>query len=833
MIKIRVRPPQPVKVGTDTAYLYDPSIVDAEVQQAKDWATKTDGMVEEDGVEVDYSAKAYAVGGTGTTTNNAKYYAEQAGLSATSASSSATSASNSAISASADAGTATTKAGEAATSATNASNSATSASNSATTASDKATIATTQAGIATTAANTATTQAGIATSKATEASGYSSSANVSAQHASTSETNASIWAEGSDGQVALLGGEKSSKGWAARAKEIVDSIGSVLRYKGSVNTRADLPTTGQVIGDMYNILSDGSNVVWNGSDWDDISGIVDLSEYRKAAAQDTIDAGKVPTSRTVNGKALSSDVTLTYTDVGALPDSTVIPTVNNPTITLTQGGVTKGTFTLNQSSNKTIDFDATGATGANTSLSNLTSTGKNIGNWSTNVSNCITEIPQDINLTLENGILTLKTGSKYYRPNGNQYLTTTDKTSSSTSASNGKHLLVIDSGGAIAPAFTDISGPTEPTTPTNGMTWYDTTNNVIKRYWGGTWFGNYSVPIAIISCFNGSYTSIDKVFNGAGYIGHHAFVLPGVTVLVADKYNSDGTLKSIKHTNSSLLISSFGAYTSSGYMIFQNGSIFKPDVYSGFFFQNETPTLTQNKYEYWWCPKDNKWYGHTNTQTSWLERDIVIVGEYGKTSSAFTSFDIRQPVRLATTEMLDTKANDSDVVKLAGNQTIAGTKTFSSTISGSISGNAGTVTNGVYTTGTQTITGDKTFSGAVTLGSSATATTPSAGDNSTSVATTAWLNGEKETIDGWCMPDYNSATQITLPYTATKNGYILRNVYGSSYVHLELGDSGIISYAGAGGNYNSVMIPLAKGDSVSLNASGGTYYIYFIPCKGE
>jgi hypothetical protein len=45
------------------------------------------------------------------------------------------------------------------------------------------------------------------------------------------------------------------------------------------------------------------------------------------------------------------------------------------------------------------------------------------------------------------------------------------------------------------------------------------------------------------------------------------------------------------------------------------------------------------------------------------------------------------------------KAEDSTVVKLTGNQTIAGTKTFSSTISGSITGNAGTATNGVVTTG--------------------------------------------------------------------------------------------------------------------------------------
>lgn len=39
-----------------------------------------------------------------------------------------------------------------------------------------------------------------------------------------------------------------------------------------------------------------------------------------------------------------------------------IPTVNNPTITFTQGGATKGTITLNQSSNQTIALDAGGST---------------------------------------------------------------------------------------------------------------------------------------------------------------------------------------------------------------------------------------------------------------------------------------------------------------------------------------------------------------------------------------------------------------------------------------------------------------------------------------
>lgn len=39
------------------------------------------------------------------------------------------------------------------------------------------------------------------------------------------------------------------------------------------------------------------------------------------------EVGAVPTSRTVNGKALSSNISLSASDVSALPDSTVIPTV--------------------------------------------------------------------------------------------------------------------------------------------------------------------------------------------------------------------------------------------------------------------------------------------------------------------------------------------------------------------------------------------------------------------------------------------------------------------------------------------------------------------------
>lgn len=47
-------------------------------------------------------------------------------------------------------------------------------------------------------------------------------------------------------------------------------------------------------------------------------------------------------------------------DYSLLANTPTIPTVNNPTITITQGGVTKGSFTLNQASGDTINLDAGG-----------------------------------------------------------------------------------------------------------------------------------------------------------------------------------------------------------------------------------------------------------------------------------------------------------------------------------------------------------------------------------------------------------------------------------------------------------------------------------------
>lgn len=59
------------------------------------------------------------------------------------------------------------------------------------------------------------------------------------------------------------------------------------------------------------------------------------------------------------GEAVQADWNETDSeDPAFIKNKPTIPTVNNPTVTIKQGGTTKGTFTLNQGSAATIDLDA-------------------------------------------------------------------------------------------------------------------------------------------------------------------------------------------------------------------------------------------------------------------------------------------------------------------------------------------------------------------------------------------------------------------------------------------------------------------------------------------
>ena len=192
---------------------------------------------------------------------------------------------------------------------------------------------------------------------------------------------------------------------ASDVKSYVDSavntsLSSVLKYKGSC-TYAELPEE-PVEGDVWNVtdahdnVPAGTNYAWNGESWDALAGSVDLSPYLTSAIasstyatkteltsglagkantshkhviadvtdlQSALDA-KVPTTRTVNGKALSANVVIGGGDIvvggeGDYAEDTVQEAINalktavngkvdtNTTYTFANG--TDGSFTVTPS----------------------------------------------------------------------------------------------------------------------------------------------------------------------------------------------------------------------------------------------------------------------------------------------------------------------------------------------------------------------------------------------------------------------------------------------------------------------------------------------------
>lgn len=100
----------------------------------------------------------------------------------------------------------------------------------------------------------------------------------------------------SGGKISVKNGTTNQKGVVQLSSATDDTsttkaaTPSALEYKGSKDTYADLPTTGNKKGDVWNIVNAdaahgvnaGDNVAWNGTTWDVLAGTMDLSAYMLA-----------------------------------------------------------------------------------------------------------------------------------------------------------------------------------------------------------------------------------------------------------------------------------------------------------------------------------------------------------------------------------------------------------------------------------------------------------------------------------------------------------------------------------------------------------------------
>ena len=229
----------------------------------------------------------------------------------------------------------------------------------------------------------------------------------------------------------------------------------------------------------------------------------------------------------------ASNITEGTLPVSVLPD---IPKDKLPDIEITdlpESGVTADTYaypssvTVNSQGQVTaIEAGAPGANNANQDLSNLSETGEKHFINKTQITNCILEIPQVVDLQLNGEVLTVKSGTKLYDASGTVATLNNDRTVTLTLTTKTQCYVLINK---------STQGITTANVTDSRLTFTD--NKVI--------FADveYYLPLGLVTRDVAGKSTLDQVFNGSGYILNNCFILPNVKGLYPNYRNEDGTLK--------------------------------------------------------------------------------------------------------------------------------------------------------------------------------------------------------------------------------------------------------------------------------------------------
>ena len=452
---------------------------------------------------------------------------------------------------------------------------------------------------------------------------------------------------------------------------------------------------------------------------------------------------------------------------------------------------------------------------ANTSLSNLVDAGKNISNWSSNVTNCITNIPQDIKLELNNGTLTLKAGSILTDPiDGTQRTTTEDK--SGTLTTNGQYIVFADriSGAlqlnvnySVARVGSGFSLPADGSTYS---VFYHANDRTIYLWNNTSWVvWEVALPLGIITVSDNAIYKIDEIFNGFGYIGSSWFLLPKLTGFIPDGFNADGTLKNIKAVVNNLNIETMIGGPDQKKIILgisSTGIINAAGVYK--YIESENINTDQN-----------------------IRWNCVAIAKYDNTNGKISRAVLKKTFH----------ADDyNDSVHKTGAETIDGVKTFTDTI---IKTNTVLAKKNVDNSYMEFYGGTNYNKGAYFRANGKDfAEAPGsficcANDGVTFRNLTGYINGELWWDDqrvltsgsAYGYPNYSAVVQIQSGWTATSNGIVFGGAtYGDNMNARIVVNGHIVFYvttAHSGNSYGNAVV--SKGDVITVQ--GGTYY--FAPMK--
>ena len=313
-----------------------------------------------------------------------------------------------------------------------------------------------------------------------------------------------------------------------------------------------------------------------------------------------------------------------------------------------------------------------------------------IANYQNYITNCILSIPQNIKLELADGVLTLKAGSKVYVPNGSgNYAEITIENDLSRTVTSGFEGVLFYYPEENRLSSIDInycsSGTVLPSAPigTNHWVHYKTDDNRI--YYtsdaGETWSRTYSLPLCVFTSEETDVpekaiiTRINQVFNGFGYIGSTVFALPGINYLIPNGRTPDGLLynKNITTQQVQTHTAQYGPdqifslheqnYISIDYAPTDKNTVHyvktRGEMYS--------LSASASGWDLCYVEEDNLWYS-TNDDGVWsVVYKIPVITTVTDENLNIISFEAN------TTLHHDDR---SEVVHRYGNETISGKKTF-------------------------------------------------------------------------------------------------------------------------------------------------------------
>ena len=480
-----------------------------------------------------------------------------------------------------------------------------------------------------------------------------------------------------------------------------------------------------------------------------------------------------------------------------------------------------------------------------------------MANIENKITNCLTAIPQDIMLEINNGNRVAADTCTVYKGDGSTY-TIPASTNFSHASSAGTFMLIWTGSAArhqnINTCFSGSTAPAQGSFSGNYAVWYDTTNKVIKltNDGGSTWIGDNSFPLCVYNSTGTSASSIDQVFNGFGYIGSTIFALPGVEGLIPNGFIGKSR-NNVKLTNNQLLTLTPSFNGSSVLLLGSNNlTAWGKSDYS---YSND------DNYNYY---KDGKSYA------------LCKIGEYYKDSTGrITSFNPKTTIQ--ATDYYDFKQLDDSAAKLGENNVFTGVNNRFFNGSGNASfaivqstlidretnpsktlyaswliqdkngkrianfyvdqSTTGKITANMIATGRDG--GDARISTSKDVNGNITtyAPTPATTDNSTKIATTQFVNNFFNTagkVTTKCMPNYAAAVSIGSGTTVIpKDSVLIIKPSQPNYANLTVTVNNAEVYKYSGDEYLTLYkVPILVPKNATVVITGNLATAIYYPLVG-